>query len=798
MTSTSGQAAVAKGVGTDAAQAGRCLHCHQPIPRSSGAEFCCAGCARVHDLLLSSGLDRYYALRGDAPVSPAPVSLDRAPRPWLELMEAAQSQVSGIRQFALDVQGIQCGACGWLIEAVFNRMNDAYRMELNPALGRASLQVGPAFVLRDFVTSVEQFGYQLGPETKTSTRGHTLTLRTAVCLALAGNTMFLSAALYLGLSEGPLYDLIQQAIFALTTLCALVGGSYFVDRAYRGLKRGILHLDLPIALGMGLAYFGSAWSFLWRDGAATYFDTVSVFIALMLVGRLLQERLVERNRKQLLATDGSSGLLTRRIAHGQPELVTCPNVRTGDRLLICSGEIVPVEAQLVSRRASCSLSWISGESRPRVYLQDQMLPAGAINLDESAFEVTARTDFEHSSLDALLRTAGRSEGRRQGDFWDRLARGYVLAVLSATALGAAIWLARGAGLQTVLDVAVAVLVVSCPCAFGIAAPLAYELGIAGLRKAGLFVRTTDFFDRAAKVSRVVFDKTGTLTTGALSLRDPDSLSALTADSRRILFDLASRSSHPKSAAIAKSLRERFPDTRMSDAQVTEQRGLGMELSEGGVRFRLGAPHWALEDAAACEGPVFSAGGHLLASLTSEEVARPDAASEVGALIRFGLTPWIASGDRQPHVDALADRLGVARARARGDLTPEDKAALVRSLDAEDTLMLGDGINDGPALEGAYCSGTPAIDKPFVPARSDFYFLTPGLLPVRMALATARRVRRVVRSNLIFAALYNLGAIALCYAGLMRPWLAALLMPASSILVLAYTAFALSWRKPWKS
>ena len=783
-----------------AAERALCLHCRTALPLGTPGEFCCKGCESVHALLASAGLDRYYVLRGERTLAPVAASARGHEQPWLEALALELSSASGLHRFALDVQGIQCGACVWLIEALFKRQPEAHQAQVNPALGQVRCVVGPSFPLRDFVTTVESFGYTLGPAKKSSSREtSSLMLRTGVCLALAVNTMLLSATTYFGLEQGPLFDLVNHASFALATLSALIGGSYFVRRAVLGLSRGVLHLDLPIAIGMGLAYLGSVLSLFFGGASASYLDTVSVFIALMLVGRLLQERLVEKNRQILLANDGASGLIARRLVEGRSELVPCARLATGDQLLICPGEIVPVRARLVDERATVTLDWINGESEPRHFVEGDALVAGAINAGERAFGVVALAAFERSDLDALLCSEQGEKSGLRGDFWDRLSRIYVLLVLAATALVVGLGWLRGESLVALLDVATAVLVVTCPCAFGIASPLAYELAVAGLRRAGLFVRDASFFDRAARVQRIVFDKTGTLTTGALALRDESALSALTQAQRALLYDLSAQSNHPKSAAIARALSAADPTLRLGAARPRESAGLGMELTCDGISYRLGEPEWALGRPSDLRGPLFTADGQLLAVLESAEVARPDASQEAAALARDGYELWVASGDTSERAQAMAETLRIPTPRALGDLTPDDKRALVERIGARETLMLGDGINDGPALSAALCAGTPAIDRPFVPARTDFYFLTAGLSPVRLALRSAKSVRRVVRHALAFATLYNVFAVTLAYLGLMRPWLAAVLMPASSLLVLAYTVLALSPRSSlWKS
>ncbi len=778
-----------------------CLHCGQALPQGEVSRFCCAGCRSVYALISKSGLDRYYMLRGDRLMAPAPNSQILHDRQWLEAL-LATTPAGPVRRFTMDVQGIQCTACVWLIETLFKRAPEAYQIRLNPALGRLSVAMGPDFDLSRFVDTVEHFGYRLGPAKK-SVEGpsRALTMRMGICLALAGNTMLLSCTTYFGLESGPLFALVQQVSFAMATLSLVIGGSYFFERAFQSLKRGVLHLDLPIAVGMTFAYAGSVWSLFFGGARASYLDTVAVFIALMLVGRVLQERLVERNRRQLLASDGASSLTARRVQDGRPELVPCRTLVAGDGLLVCPGEIVPVRARLLSARAMCSLDWINGESAPRSFSQGDELTAGAINVGQQALDLVAVAAFDRSELDLLLREDPSSKARVRGDFWDRLARIYVALVLIAAALGVALWLALGKSLLDTLDMATAVLVITCPCAFGIATPLAYELAVNGLRKAGLFVREGSFFDRAASVKRIVFDKTGTLTTGGLVVRDPSKLSELSPEMRQVLYDLTARSNHPKSAAIARTLNELDPTTKLSAVSVSEVTGKGLECLRDGACFRFGDPRWALSatSAAAAKGPVLSRDGVLLTTLEAVEVARPDAAREVAALAAEGYELWIASGDDQARVSSIAADLAIPSERALGGLDPEGKRALIEALDQKDTLMIGDGINDGLALSRAHCSGTPAVDRPFVPARADFYFLTAGLLPLRTALHASRAVRRVVHNALFFATAYNVVAVGLSFAGLMHPWLAAVLMPTSSAVVLTYTAFALSPRRPlWRS
>jgi Cu2+-exporting ATPase len=782
-----------------------CLHCRSPIGAGPSGDFCCAGCQAVHSLLREEGLTRYYDLRGDRALTP--VGNVQAPHesPWREALAQQLAGQGSTRSFRVDVQGLQCGACVWLLEAVFRRQPGWLQIHINPALGQLRCTVSDQFAVEPFIESVESFGYRVGPEHKrTSGESDTLLLRTGVAAALAINAMLLSAAGYFGLSEGPLFALMQTACFVLASLSVLLCGSYFVVRAYRGVRMGILHLDLPIALGIVLAYVGSTIAFATRGAHESYLDTLSVFVAVMLIGRLLQERLLDKNRKALLEADGSSGLLARRVVSGRTQLVACNELRARDTLLVCPGEFVPVQGKLVSQAGVCSLEWVHGESEPRSFSAGEQVPAGAVNAGRSALTLLAERDFARSDLDVLLSAGGRVVSREAGDFWDTLARIYVWLVLLATAASVLAWSVAGASLAEVVEVATAILVVTCPCAFGIATPLAYELGVAGLRRIGLYVREGSFFERAARVRQVVFDKTGTLTTGVLELAHPEQLETLSTLDRRVLYELTAQSAHPKSVAVSRALSRLAPALALGAeallAEEHEGRGVSCRRAEnvyrfGGAEFALGR----VEYAGNADRTFFTVDDSLIAAFAYREAARPDAKDVLAKLEHEGYALWIASGDGVGKVARMAGEFGVAADRALGALTPEGKRDLLARIDSRDTLMLGDGINDGLALSAAFCAGTPAIDRPFVPSRADFYYLSAGLAPVRTALRVSKAVRRVVRNALAFAAAYNLLAVGLCVSGLMRPWLAAVMMPASSLAVIAYTVGSLSARSsPWKS
>ena len=778
-----------------------CLHCGNVLPRDARDGFCCAGCKTVHGLIENAGLSRYYDLRETAIVPPAFLSATaKSDRNWLEPLAARLAHSNTSLELPIKLQGLRCAGCVWLIQQLFKQHPGAQRISINSARGSARLCVEPSFPLGAFVDALSRFGYLAGDIGDSERADDGLLLRTGVCLALSANAMMFSAAIYLGLHEGPLYKLLHGLNFACATLAVLVGAPTFISSAYRALQQRILHLDLPIAAGIALSYAAALWSFISGHSAAAYYDSLATFIALMLLGRWLKERIVERNRRELLTNSGLDGLLVRCVRGAKVELVPATELKAGDSLLIPPGDLVPVAGVLQGANAQCSLDWINGESEPSEYTQGSAIPAGAFNAGSTPLTLICQTDFASSQLVELIGQdpQHKAPDSRRTHTFSLL---YVATVLVTGAAAFAYWALTTGSVTRGLEVATAIYVVTCPCAIGIAVPLAEELVLAGLRRVGLFVRTPSFLDRALAVRRVVFDKTGTLTTGRLHVLDVSPLGQLDAAARDVLYSMAVASGHPKSSAVAQALEALAPTLR-TDLLVHETAGQGTEARSGGHVYRLGQASWAAGDHAASSGSedlIFSKDGAALCRLRTGETLRDDARCEIAALTRDGYETFILSGDASARVRGLAIQLGVPTERSLGKQSPQDKAAFIAQHDKQDMLMIGDGVNDSLAVAQAFTSGTPSIDRAVMPSRTDFYFVTPGLAPIRVALRAARKLSTVLRRNQIFAVTYNVAVVSLALLGFMKPWLAAVLMPLSSIVVLTTTSWSLASRSSlWKS
>ncbi|MGM0576076.1 MAG: heavy metal translocating P-type ATPase [Myxococcota bacterium] len=768
-----------------------CPHCDLPVSSDlPTTPYCCRGCRMAHRLLRDGGLERFYDLRR-GPGLPVGDAAEDASWSWLGgLLEQARatacgSACDGQLTLSVDVQGIHCAACVWLIETLFKRRPGAVHADVDPGLGRLEMTFREGeFPVREFLEELARCGYRTGPARKEGrAKGDDLLLRLGVVVAVAMNGMMLSLAGYFGMSEsdGALYTTFTWVNAGLAAIAVAVGGPVFFRGAWQGLKRGVLHMDVPISLAILLAFGGSTWLLAAGRAEAAYFDTLDVFIALMLLGRWLQRRVIERNRRMLLRDAGIEGLRVRRLDDARHvHSVPVGDVREGDELLVAPGELVPVEGRLVEEGGDFSLAWITGEPDPVALGAGASVPAGAHHAGRRALRVRAEADFADSDLRRLLTPASERRDAAGDGFWHRLSSGWVLGVLTAAVIGFSAWLS--AGWMPALEVAVAVLVITCPCAFGLATPLAREMAQARLRRLGLFVRRDAFLDRAWRVRKVLFDKTGTLTLGRLSVADPAALDDLDEPARVALAQMVARSNHPKSRAILEALEADEAPTLDPAAEVSEIPGTGMRLAGADGRWDL---------ISAGEGDVrLLRDGAAVARVGFREVLRHDARREMDTLRRRGVEVHLLSGDDPERVAEVARTLGVDPDKVHGGLEPDHKARIVRDLDDEDTLVVGDGINDGPALDAAWCAGTPAVDRPTLPSRADFYLMTSGLGPISEALDTAATVRRVIRRNLTFAVVWNVTGVSLALAGLLSPLICAVAMPFSSLTLVTATAAAL--------
>jgi Cu2+-exporting ATPase len=450
-----------------------------------------------------------------------------------------------------------------------------------------------------------------------------------------------------------------------------------------------------------------------------------------------------------------------------------------------------VAATLDSEAAEFSLEWINGEADPHTFSAGRIVPAGAIHLGSAPVIVKA----EEAWADSLLsRLTGSDRAAARVPALEKLLRHYLAAIVLIGVAGFVFWL-RMDGFAPALQVMISVFVVSCPCALGVAIPLADELAASKLAKLGVFLRNNTFWSRIRRVKHIIFDKTGTLTIERPILMAEHRVASLTDNAALALARLTQGSLHPISRSLLEHLGHRGQKLleTASPVEVIEHPGLGVEFHEQNHHWSLGRAGW---QGSADESPEqdglteLRCDNQLITRFPFADSLRPAATQVLPQLAQSHLQLHILSGDQPEKVHEVAKLLNIPLPQARGGLLPEQKADAVRAIDQQNTLSLGDGANDSLAFDAAYVTGTPVTDRSLLESKSDFYTLGSGLSFLPSLFSIANQRAKAVRHAFLFAVIYNLTVVALSLIGLMNPLLAAIVMPISSVISLVLVALAL--------
>jgi Cu2+-exporting ATPase len=541
-------------------------------------------------------------------------------------------------------------------------------------------------------------------------------------------------------------------------------------------------MDVPITVGIALAFTLSLYDTI-LSGDRVYYDAVASLIFFLLIGRVLDHAMRERARTAVkgLARLAPAGALVLDGPTG-PAYLPLADIGIGSTVSVAPGERIPLDGDILLGESSLDRSLLTGESLAEPVGPGEAVPAGALNLSGS---LTLRTtaDEQGSTLNRLVALLdGAESGRnRYRRIADRAAAWYSPVVHLAAALAFIGWMIVNGDLHNATTVAIAVLIITCPCALGLAVPMVQVVAARRLFEAGIMVKDGSALERLAEVDTVVFDKTGTLTTG---MAVPAALSG-SPDAIALAASLAVRSRHPYSVAIARAFSGNVAPIWLHPV---EHAGLGIQAHLDGETYRLGRPGWSGPEGEMAR-TVFSKNGDVLATFTFEDHLRPNAALSANSL-RTNSRVEVLSGDRPEIVAALAEKLGID---GRGGLLPAEKFERITTLEAENhrVLMVGDGLNDAPAMARAHVSMAPASAVDIGRNAADFVFLRNDLLAIPQALSVAKEARQLVRQNLVLALLYNAIALPIAVAGLVNPFLAAIAMSASSVVVVL-NALRLGW------
>lgn len=706
----------------------------------------------------------------------------------------AEEAPDGGKRMDLAVEGITCAACMSTIEHGLNRLPGVERARVNLTMRRLAVAWRPGETdAAAIVRRLERLGYRAHPfdpgrrSEEDAAESRALLRAMAVAGFAAMNVMLLSVSVWAG-NATDIEPTTRDFFHWLSALIALPAAAYagrpFYRSAFRALRVGRTNMDVPIAIGITLTLALSLWQTM-RSAEHAYFDSAVMLLFFLLAGRFLDHDMRRRTRSVAENVAALRAVSARRLeADGAAREVPLSQIAVGDQVLVAAGDRVAVDGTVAAGRSDIDQSLVTGETTPISVGPGDRVYAGTANLT-GALTVTVAAAAKGTLLDevnALLEAAAQAKSRYMR-LADRVARHYAPVVhLSAltTFLG---WVLLGNSAEHALVVAVSVLIITCPCALALAVPAVQVVASGLLFRAGVLIHSGDAIERLAAADTIVFDKTGTLTLPEAAIADPDLDPALLAMAGRL--GLASR--HPLSAAIARAVGATVP---AEDAVETPGQGVAAILD--GVACRLGSPAFCGVDAVALTAArvrfptasfvAFRAGDADPVLLPLAQALRPDAVAVIAELRAAGYALEILSGDRPDAVATVAEALGIAAWRA--GQTPSDKIARLEALKSEGrrVLMVGDGLNDAPALAAAHVSLSPVTAVHLSQAAADAVFLGDTLAPVAAALAVARRARAAMVQNLWLSILYNVIAVPIAVIGWVTPLIAALAMSGSSVIV----------------
>ncbi|NUN16201.1 MAG: heavy metal translocating P-type ATPase [Myxococcales bacterium] len=789
-----------------------CSHCGLVVPTAflqanNPLQFCCQGCETVYAVIHEQGLDRYYALRGDANETGRPVKLSG--RTYAEFDEPsflalyAQRRTDELISVHLYLQGIHCAACLWLVERVASTMDGVIDVRLD--IGRSSVHItyAPAVVrLSHIAQRLDSVGYPSHPfrgadrEFLRRKEDRALLMRIGVAGAVAGNVMLLALALYSGMfsdMEAEYSSFFRWVSLVVTLPSVLWSASVFYRGAWAGLRARLLHMDLPISIGILTGFVWGAYNTIVGRGEI-YFDSLAVLVFLLLVGRWLQQR---QKRRATDATELFFALApstARLVDNGIVRDVPIESITPGMVVEVRPGDFIPVDGDVTDGTSAVDCAVLTGEAIPVWVQAGDKVNAGTTNVS-GRLRIVATGTGEQTRVGKLLLLVEEAMRKKAPivAMADRISAYFVAVVLVLAAVTIAMWWSTDVGLA--IDHAVALLIVTCPCALGLATPLAVSAAIGKAARHGILIKGEDVLERLARKGTIWFDKTGTLTEGRLSV------SRWVGDDKwkPIVRAMENHSGHPIARGLVAGLPE---DPTVVLSNVRETFGGGLEADFGRQKVIVGNPNFVQARCGGAfpdwvtqllDGPraeakttvLVASEGIVRAAIELTDPVRHDAVDCVRSLETAGYQIGILSGDDERVVSTVGSQLAISPERCFGRQTPEQKLEHIRRAAKQtNTFMVGDGVNDAGALaEASVGIGVHGGAEACLTA-ADVYLARDGIALVADLVEGSRRTMRVIRRNVLFALSYNLLGVVLSMTGLINPMIAAILMPFSSLTVVS--------------
>ncbi|MEO1496659.1 MAG: heavy metal translocating P-type ATPase [Planctomycetota bacterium] len=809
-----------------AATAVACDHCGLPVPTAlveptAERQFCCGGCEVAYETIRGCGLDAYYAVRDrSADTNQAAKGAGQQYNAYdtdAFLERHAGVTQNGCRSIDLRLEGVHCAACVWLVERLPTIIDGVLDARLSLGSARLRLAWDPQKTgLSQIAQTLDRLGYAPHPardKSAQSARNHaerTRLIRMAIAGALAGNSMLLAVSLYAGAFEG--IDAAHATLFrwismGIGWLSLAWPGATFFRSAWVACRNRAASLDQPIALALGVGAVAGTVNVIAGRGEI-YFDSLSVLVFLLLVGRFLQSRQQRWAAEAVGLTLSMTPDGCRVVRDGRVVEESSEGLNVGDEVVVRPGELFPADGTVLRGASSVDQALLTGESRLVPVEQGGAVYAGSQNV-AATLRVSATAVGESTRVGKLVQLVedGLAEKPPIVRFADRIGGYFVVAVSVIACANFACWATIG-GLGGAIESTVALLIVACPCALGLATPLTMAVAIGRGSRQGMLIKSAAVLEKLAGVdparpATLLLDKTGTLTTGRVTVKRYIGDESL----RPWVAAIEVESNHPMARAIGDAFSDGSPSESFPIRDRTESLGFGVAGTIPRGRLLVGSPRFAESHAASIAPGMRSAieqghsRGHSVVVVALDEhvvgvvwlsdTIRPGAKGHLDRLRTSGWTPAILSGDADPPVQRVAAALAVPRDAAWASVTPEGKLERVHAATSNDgsrpVMMVGDGVNDAAALAAADIGVAVHGGVEASLTAADVYFTSPGISKLNDLIRLARATMRTTRRNFAISLTYNAAAVTLAAMGWVTPLVAAVIMPLSSLSVLVSAA-----------
>ncbi|HEY5944891.1 MAG TPA: heavy metal translocating P-type ATPase [Kofleriaceae bacterium] len=796
-----------------AALAHACTHCNLPVPAGRDSDFCCAGCEVVYGAITEYKLDKFYALREGVDAKPAHTST----RSYEELDDPAFQRVhvntdpGGRAHAALYVEDLRCTACVWLIESTPRCVAGVQDVRIDLGRSRADISWDPGKTsLAVIARHLDRIGHAVHPyrgldrDAQRRREDRVLLVKLGVAGAAVGNLMLLAIALYCGLFQG--MNAADTAFFRWASMFVAVPAlGYAATPMFRtalgALRARRLHLDLPLSIGI-LA--GLVWGTanVLRGAGEIYFDSLAMLVFLLLVARwivLRHQRRASSAAELLLALTPSRA---RRVTTTGIEEVPIEAILQGDVVEVRAGETIPVDGMIARGASTIDTGLLTGESRPVDVHVDSKVHAGTVNLT-APIQIVATRVGEDTRVGALVASIEALSARKAPieRLVDRIAGKFVPVVTIGSLLTFIAWSFIDSPIVGA-EHAMALLIVTCPCALALATPLAVTVALGRAARRGILIKGADALERLATPGTMFVDKTGTLTEGRLAVASWHG----DVDARELAAAVELGSAHPIARALAAAAE---PTVRATD--IEEELGQGIRGIVNGRRVLVGSPIWVRGQCPRARGDIerwitdvtnnaqtpiaIAIDGYVVAIAGLADPIRNDARVAIRALEKLGWRVEILSGDDSRVVEAVGADLELPSERCTGEVPPEVKLAIVEEQRALGPVaMVGDGVNDAAAIAAATCGIAVSGAAEVAIDAADVYLRDQSISAIAATAAGASATLATIRRSLKLSLAYNIVAGSLAVAGIIHPLIAALLMPASSLSVLVSSLRSGAFRK----